>query len=80
MSECRPRNACDEHVAGSDTRNLALAIHDTRRARSPADAGWMAAKLRTFFPDIVGDVCLFDKQRACLLELDAGGVERPLEF
>src|SRR5215468_10419520 len=80
VAQRRAGDARDQHVAGRNPRQLALAVHHYRAAGSPADARRVSAETGMLAPDLVGYGDRLDDERARLQELEALMVERPFDL
>src|SRR6516162_10157451 len=80
VAQRRAGDARDQHVAGRNPRQFALAVHHHRTAGTPADARRVSAETGMLAPDLVGHGDWLDGERARLQELEALMVERPFDL
>ena len=64
VAERGPGDFCHQNVARRDARQFAFAVDDDGAARTPANAGGMAAQAGMPEPDLVRHDRRFDMQRA----------------
>src|SRR5262245_52665736 len=76
----RPGHRGDEHVAGGDALELALAAHYPGTALAPADSRGVTVEARALELDLVGHPGFRNAQRPRLEKLDPGIVRRPFDL